>query len=138
MEFRFLLTLSDRIKHNQFFVTFFANSDLKLICHLIRLCKEDNANQIITTEFYFKIHYIFEGQVSYNCTIFTIVISKKEQNFLIKLFFKYTFLRNDGCIYMFMCVKIFNKKEIKWYDENVFFLIEYFYAHKHIDAPIIS
>ena len=89
MEFRFLLTLSDRIKHNQLFVTFFANSDLKLICHLIRLCKEDNANQIITTEFYFKIHYIFEGQVSYNCTIFTIVISKKEQNFLIKLFFKY-------------------------------------------------
>lgn len=54
----------DRIKHNQLFVTFFANSDLKLICHLIRLCKEDNANQIITTEFYFKIHYIFEGQAS--------------------------------------------------------------------------
>ena len=49
----FYLILSDRIKHNQLSLTFFANSDLKLICHLIRPCKEDNANQIITTEFDF-------------------------------------------------------------------------------------
>ena len=70
------------------------------------------------------MYYIFEEKVSYNCTIFTTVMSKTKQNFLIKLITFQRYFFKKLWVHLYVCVC----KNIQWEGNimilwNVFFLI---------------
>lgn len=90
-EFKFLLEFSVKIKIKFSVDSLCKYSVFRCIHRPIITYKEDNTNQITTTEFAFRIHYFFEGQVSCSCIIFFIVMISKNKITLKTFYFSETF-----------------------------------------------